>query len=282
MSRPLRIFLCCQQATKRHAVPAYGFWAEYFRAGLSEAGHEWIEAPGCDWAEGLLPLEPAARAAWAERTWSAALDHLRREQARQPVDIFLAYLYPNQVLPAALVEIRALGIPCVNFFCDNVREYRQVPAEFRAFDLHWVPEFPAVALYQQAGLPWLNAPMPCWVPPAQRTPVATERLPVTFIGTRDEQRAALFAAALQLGLTLELRGTGWEATTPAPALPPPPRPHPVELAARQIRFARQHGWAALGRKLLLPPRVIDFDFTPYCRPKRATGRLSGNARSSSA
>ena len=191
MSRQLRILLCCQQAHQRHAVPAYGFWAEYFRHGLSEAGHESLEAPECDWAEGLLPLDAAARAAWQDRTWSNALAHLRREHARKPVDLFLAYLYPQQVLPAALAEIRALGIPCVNFFCDNVREFRQVPAEFHAFDLHWVPEYKAGPLYQRAGLSWISAPMPCWVPPDRRTPVETETLPVTFIGTRDEQRATL-------------------------------------------------------------------------------------------
>src|SRR3954464_975729 len=147
MSRPLRIFLCCQQSERRHAVPAYAFWADYFRGALTEAGHECLEAPESDWAKGLLPLEPEAATAWRDLTWRKAVDFLRREHARVPIDFFLGYLFPRQVLPAAVEEIRALGIPCVNFFCDNVREFRRVPEEYRNFDLHWVPEHKAVSLY---------------------------------------------------------------------------------------------------------------------------------------
>jgi hypothetical protein len=265
VSRPLRIFLSCQQAHRRHPVPAYDFWVEYFRHGLAEAGHECVESPGCDWAEGLLPLDPATRAAWLERTWNAALDDLRREHRRRPVDLFLSYLYPQQVSAGALAAIRDLGIPRVNFFCDNVREFRRVPAEFAPFDLHWVPEFKATALYQQAGLPWLNAPMPCWVPPAQRVPVARENDAITFVGTRDEQRAVLFAAAIPLGLPVELRGVGWSAPAAAPAAPPAPRLGFAELAARQVRFARQHGWGAVLRKFRPAPPVA-FDFSAHVRP----------------
>lgn len=269
MTRPLRLFLCCQQARRRHAVPAYGFWAEYFRGALGEAGHEWLEAPDCDWADGLLPLDASARAEWLERTWSSTVEFLRREHARRPVDFFLAYLFPDQVLPSALAEIRALGIPCVNFFCDNVREFRRVPASFHGFDLHWVPEHKAVALYQAAGLPWINAPMACWVPAAHRRPIRAETLPPTFVGTRDEQREALFAAAFGQGLQLDLRGPGWASAATAPAPPPPPARNPIERARRQLRYADQHGWGALMRKgwLSLRPRPsLHFDFVPHVRP----------------
>ena len=269
MNRPLRIFLACQQSAKRHAVPAYAFWAEYFRGAFAEAGHVLLEAPDCDWAEGLLPLPAEQAARWRERTWASAVAFLRREHARAPIDFFLGYLFPSQVSPEAVAEIRMLGIPCVNFFCDNVREFRRVPVEYRGFDLHWVPEFKALALYRGAGLPHLHAPMACWVPPAQRLLVARETLPVTFVGTRDEQRARLFADAIRLGLAVDLRGPGWESAATTPAPPPPRARHPLELARRQIEFARQHGIAALARKHAgglrgAPPP--DFDFAPFAKP----------------
>jgi hypothetical protein len=262
MSRPLRIFLSCQQSAQRHAVPAYAFWAEYFRGALAEAGHACLEAADCDWAAGLVSRPAAETAAWRERTWSDALAFLQREHAREPIDFFLGYLFPSQVSSEAVAEIRGLGIPCVNFFCDNVREFRRVPAEYRPFDLHWVPEFKALALYREAGLPSLHAPMACWVPPAHRRPVERETLPVTFVGTRDEQRERLFADAIQLGLAVELRGTGWGSAAARPA-PPPRSGNALELARRQIAFARQHGFPALVRKHmsgLLPARPVDFDF----------------------
>ena len=265
----MRIFLCCQQSIRRHAVPAYSFWADYFRGALAEAGHTLIEAPACDWAAGLLSPEELAAAGWADRTWTAALDFIRREQARAPIDFFLGYLFPQQVLPTAIAEIRALGIPCVNFFCDNVREFRRVPAAYHAFDLHWVPEHKALPLYARDRLPVLHAPMACWVPPSQRIPVASETLPVTFIGTRDEQRERLFAAAFTLGLSAELRGPGWDSTASIPVHVPPRARSPFILFARQAAFARQHGPRALLRKhfrTLFPPAPLNFDFTPHARP----------------
>lgn len=267
MKRPLRIFLSSQQALKRHAAPGYAFWADYFRNAFREAGHECMEAPTCDWAEGLVAPEGKELAQWQEATWSRTVDFLRQEHSRRPIDFFLGYLFPRQVLPSAVREIRALGIPCVNFFCDNVREFRQIPDSYRDFDLHWVPEHAALAIYEKAGLRFLHAPMACWVAPAQRQPVEQETLPVTFIGTRDELRAGLFAEAISLGLEVDLRGPGWEAVV-EPALPAPPRARdPLELARRQLAFARQHGWPALLRKLKGKPNArIEFDFSRQVKP----------------
>lgn len=265
MNRPLRIFLCCQQSAVRHTVPAYGFWAEYFRAACAEAGHVLLEEPTCDWAEGLLPLDHATRAAWLERTWTAALRRIDAERAGGGVDLFLAYLFPAQVSADGLAALRTRGIPTVNFFCDNVREFRAVPAAFRGFDLHWVPEHAALPLYRAAGLPHLSAPMACWVPPACRTPVERETLPVTFVGTRDEQREALFASAIAAGLEVELRGVGWDGSAPPPSAPLPAADLRERLR-RQWAFGRQHGWAALGRKFTGRRRPVDFDFTPHTRP----------------
>lgn len=272
MKRPLRIFLCCQQSVQRHAVPAYAFWAEYFRGGLAEAGHTCLESASSDWAEGLLPLEPAAAAAWRERTWTATLEFLRREHARERVDLFLGYLFPQQVLPAGLAEIQALGIPCVNFFCDNVREFRRVPRVFHGFDLHWVPESKALPLYRRDHLPFIHAPMACWVPRAQRTPVEREDLPVTFVGTRDALREELFAEAITLGLRVVLRGTGWQHSDGGAAPPPVRVTSPFKLLHRQLAFARQHGWPALTRKLtgMLRERApVAFDFAAHTQPAPA-------------
>lgn len=266
MKRPLRIFLCCQQDLLPHPVPAYRFWAESFRAAFSEAGHACLEAPGCDWAEGLTSLTPEKRASWREAVWQRAVDWIRGEHLRQPIDLFLSYLYPGQVQAAGVAELRALGIPCVNFFCDNVRLFRRAPSEFRGFDLHWVPEAGALGLYRRAGLPHLHAPMPCWVPPRWRTMPAVESLPPTFVGTRDEQRERLFARAFDFGLKMDLRGLGWAREAMPWADPPPGRG--TTLLANQWDFAARHGVAALARKLarrIFPPKPVSCDFASRAR-----------------
>ncbi len=266
MKSPLRILLCCQQDLQAHPVPAYRFWAHYFRAALAEAGHTCLEVPDCDWAAGLESQPPDIHALWLESTWQKALRWIRQEHARGRIDVFLSYLFPDQVDVPSIAALRQEGMPCVNFFCDNVRLFRRIPAEYGAFDLNWVPEAPALALYRRAGFPVIHAPMPCWVPPACRTPGATETLPATFVGTRDEQRERLFARAFACGLDMELRGPGWLGPAPGAS---PPRGRGPALARNQWEFARRHGLAAFARKLregIRPRPPVTFDFAPFERP----------------
>lgn len=233
----MRIFLSAQQALRPHAVPAYAFWEYYFRHALAEAGHEVLAAPGVDWAEGLTALADEERAAWQARTWNATVDYLRAEHDRKPVDLFLGYLYPQQIDPAAVRVIRGLGIPAVNFFCDNVREFVVVPDEFRAFDLHWVPEAGAALLYRAAALRFLVAPMPVWIPPALRTLPAVESPGVIFVGSHDLLREDLLGAAAAAGLDFQVYGDGW-----MPGAGGPVAGQPARRLGNQWSFWRRHGF----------------------------------------
>jgi hypothetical protein len=243
--RSLRILLSAQQALRRHAVPGYAFWESYFKQGLGEAGHEVIEAPGVDWAEGLTALEPAARQRWLTDTWTRTTDFLRIEHARKPVDLFLSYLFPNQVEPAGVAAIRTLGVPCVNFFCDNVREFTQVPASYRGFDLHWVPEADARAFYVSAELPFVYAPMPMWVPPEFRSVPEKENTDITFVGSHDPLREELLGDAVARGLRLRIHGDGWG---PGGSLAPLPPRTLRRTLANQVSFLRDHGVRGLAMR----------------------------------
>lgn len=207
----MRIFLCCQQFMRQHPVPAYKFWETYFKRGIEEAGHEWVEAEEVDWAEGLIYNEGTDLKAWRDRTWNRTISILKKQHSFEPIDIFLSYLFPKQVEPTAVKQIQALGIPCVNFFCDNVREFARVPNEFSCFDLHWVPEFKAIEMYRKAELNYVHAPMPLWIPPNHRVSEHPENYRISFIGSRDVQRETLFAQVLALGIPLEIRGAGWSS-----------------------------------------------------------------------
>jgi hypothetical protein len=158
-----------------------------------------------------------------------------------------------------------MGIPCVNFFCDHVREYRRLPPEFAPFDLHWVPEHDALPLYRDRRWPALSAPMPCWVPPSQRHPPYVERPVLSFVGGRDPLRAALLAHTAGQGLPLEIRGPSWLTSLVPPARPP----SPASLGARCADWAaliRRLGWVAAIRRAsgrFASTREPEFDFSPF-------------------
>jgi Glycosyl transferases group 1 len=264
----VRILLSCLQDLRPHPLPAYGFWAGYFRNGIDEAGHEVVEIPDVDWAEGCTDLSAHQLHAWRGRSWTKTLEWIKRELgAGRRIDLFLSYFFPQQIEPAAIRELQKLGIPSVNFFCDNVREFTRVPTEFHCFDLHWVPEYEAIPMYRRANLPYLNAPMPCWIPAQLRSLLNRETEPPTFIGSSDVLRSELFSKALTLGTELVLRGPGWSSD---PNLQKHQNRTPrslLSIARSQVNLVRAHGFKALTRKLqdrlfplrpcLIPPSVVE-------------------------
>lgn len=245
----MTILLSCLQSSRAHHIPAYGFWRKYFVDGLREAGFELAEVPDVDWAEGLALCEKEVLQAWKAQTWERLLEFARGQQDRQPITIFLSYLFPKQVDVSAIQELKRMGIPCVNFFCDNVREFRRVPDEFKPFDLHWVPEHEALEMYERAKLSYLNAPMPCWIAPKFRSPPEAETEPPTFIGSSDVLRRNLFARALNLGADVVLRGPGW---SPSPNTSAATRPVIRSLKAtaqHQVDIIRSQGISGFCRKI---------------------------------
>jgi Glycosyl transferases group 1 len=245
----MRILVSCLQSLKRHPLPAYGFWRTYFVKGLEEAGHEVIEVPGVDWAEGLLFPQGHDFEAWRARTWEATLTYVREQTVRRAIDLFVGYLFPVQVEASAIRELRRAGIPCVNFFCDNVREFRSIPPEYRPFDLHWVPEFEALPMYRAAGLPHLHAPMPCWVPIELRcTPIA-ETEPATFVGSADILRCDLLGRAIGGGAEIIVRGSDWGNQPEHLKCQRQRRPSIMKSIAVCSEQVRAQGFAVMLRKL---------------------------------
>ena len=245
----MRILMSCLQSLKQHPIASYEQWRFYLTKGCEEAGIAFVEVPGIDWAEALLHAPGNDLDQWRARTWEAVLSFVRREQSREPFDFFLSYLYPGQVEPAAIIELQRIGIPCVNFFCDNFREFRRVPDEYRPFALHWVPEFEALPMYRLAGLRHLHAPMPCWVAPELRSVPTAETEPPTFIGSPDLLRRDLFGRAFAAGADFIIRGPGWIDGTQGKTVTTSHPKAGFKVLTNQLDVMRVHGAAGLYHKM---------------------------------
>jgi hypothetical protein len=254
----MKIFLSFLQGKPNHPVPAYSFWEYYIKNGITEAGYEWAECNEVDWAEGLVYQNGGELLdSWKAYSWDKTIAYLKKNK----VDLFLSYLYPYQVDEQAIKQIQALGIPCVNYFCDNVREFTSVPKSYQPFDLHWVPEYKALSLYKKAGLNFLNLPMPVWVKPEQRTLVYEEKYQPTFVGSIDIQRAALFQNVLKKYPHVTLRGPGWlnEKKQVQKKIKLKTK---LELLQNQIDFIGKNGLKSYFYKFYnqYQKPIIDFDF----------------------
>lgn len=242
----MNILLSFLQSQVQHPIPAYSFWEYNIKNGIEEAGHTWVEHPSLDWAEGLTYTKGAEQEAWRNQRWEEFLVWLKQTLKTRKIDLFLSYLYPQQIQQEAIKEIQRLGIPCVNFFCDNVREFSRVPKEFKVFNLNWVPEYKAVKMYQKEKVNYLHAPMPMWVKPELRNTNVNETYPISFIGSKDIQRVRLLGEAIRKGLKLEIRGSGWDSeSTPKKV---PYHSSLVQKAHNQLSFIKKYGLYGYYRK----------------------------------
>jgi len=204
----MKVFLSFLQSTIRHPIPAYSFWEYYIKNGLEEAGHKWVECPDVDWALGRVPKTKQAQLKWKEDAWEKTVNYLKAN----PVDLFLSYLYPEQIDTTAIAQIKQIGIPCVNFFCDHIRDFVTLPKEFSVFSLNWVPEYKAIQQYKKSGYPYINLPMPMWVDPQCRIIQSEVYSQITFIGSKDIQRYLLFEDIVRQRpeIQLAIYGSGWQ------------------------------------------------------------------------
>lgn len=203
----MKIFLSFLQSNFTHPIPAYSFWPYYIKNGIEEAGHNWTELSDIDWAFGLVPKSVELQAKWKKETWEKTISYLKKN----PVNLFLSYLYPEQIDVQAIKTIQQLRIPCVNFFCDHVRQFKIIPTEFACFDLNWVPEYQALSMYTKAGYPYIHLPMPVWIEPKYRV-IQKESFPqLTFIGSKDIQRQLLFEniTSKRSDFPLKIYGKDW-------------------------------------------------------------------------
>lgn len=256
------IHLAFLQSQKDHAIPAYSFWEYYIKNGIKEAKHTWKECPGVDWAEGLVAKEKESQNRWKTETWEKTIKFLKDN----PADIFLSYLYPEQIDTSAIKRIQEMGIPCVNFYCDHVRQFRKLPEEFNVFNLNWVPEFKALRMYQEASLPFIHLPMPMWVEYKHRIETSEKNDQISFLGSYDIQRHLLLNKVLLKypKIKLSIYGSSWQNNLDSKQIIT--NGHGLDYTIKnkvshQFSFIKTQGILAYSRKL--KQRNLNIPLTPY-------------------
>lgn len=232
----MKIFLSFLQSKEQHPIAAYSFWEYYIKNGIIEAGDQWMECNDVDWAKGLVPQMKEEFNNWKNMSWEKTLKYIKKNKP----DIFLSYLYPEQIDIHALQEIKKLGIFCVNFFCDNIRLFKKAPHEFSVFDLNWVPEYKAIEMYKRAKFRNINLPMPMWIDPKYRVLPISENSHISFIGSKDIQRQLFFEKLINLepSLDLNIYGSGWTNEKRGAVLS---KHSTLKKISNQIKFIQHHG-----------------------------------------
>jgi spore maturation protein CgeB len=210
--RMTRIFMAV-----RHSIDAKqyygGLWSSNFYPALRELGCEIVESQidllstsrFMAIASGFTREELEVRANTTEKI----LDEVREAKRQGPVDLFLSYFYNAHFDPAGFDDLRGLGIPSVNFYCNSIYQFAQVAAIAAKAEFSWHPEKDARASYLTIGA------RPLWVqmgadPHLCRPVRGIERQPkVCFVGQRYADRERWLAALVQANVLTDIYGSGW-------------------------------------------------------------------------
>jgi hypothetical protein len=236
----VNIFLCCFQADQDYPISPYKFWLENLRPTLQAMGHTVIEPAGVDLVVPFVHLDDKG---WIERQRAITSDQLiqqvTRAHAQHGIDVFLSYFYTVQVQPEFITQVGRLGIPTVNFFCDNLREFHRVSELVDAFTLNWVPEKHAGALYRARRAPYVYLPMAA-DPNFYRTEPGEELNQVTFVGGVDGLRTRLIAEVLPTGLPLRVFGRRWKPEENGSSSTAGHKPQRFNIRRRLRKSVSQH------------------------------------------
>jgi hypothetical protein len=149
--------------------------------------------------------DPRARTAFSERLVKV----FRAEHARVPFRVFFAYLMDGMIDPAAVDEIRRMGVLTCNFSCNNVHQFNLAQGLAAHFDYNLHAEKSAGAKFIAAGA------TPLWWPMASNPRYFMPRdLPrsvaVSFVGANYALRARYCEYLLESNIGLHVYGPGWQ------------------------------------------------------------------------
>jgi spore maturation protein CgeB len=190
-----------------------GLWSSNFYPALRQLGCEIVESqtdllPTSRFmaiAQDFTPEELAMRAQTTERI----VDEVREAKRQGPVHLFLGYFYNAHFDPAGFEEIRQLGIPSVNFYCNSIHQFELVATIAAHVDFSWHPEREARPAYLSVGANPIRVQMGA-DPRVYRPVNGIERhSKVCFVGQRYADRDRWLAALVEANIPVDIYGVGW-------------------------------------------------------------------------
>lgn len=234
----------------------YGaLWSSNFYPALRALGHELVESQTdllptsrfMDVATGFTPQELEARAQTTERI----LAEVKAAHRDRPIDLFLSYFYNAHFDPAGFDELRRLGVPSVNFYCNSIYQFQLVADVAAKADVSWHAERDARELYLGVGA------KPLWVQMGADATVyhpveqAVRKPNACFVGQRYADRDAWMGSLIRAGVPVEIYGPGWGAPSVAAPAATGSAPHEASYLGRpQYRSASAVGYMKVVRDIV--------------------------------
>lgn len=200
-----------------------GLWGAQFYPALRALGHEIVES-----ATDLLPasrfMEISEKFTHEQietraRITQSILDEIKAAHRQSPLSACLFYFYNSHFDPAGFDDIRALGIPTINFYCNSIHQFPLVRTIASRVDFSWHPERDAHAAYLAAGARPVHVQMGADPNLCHAVENARRAARACFVGMRYADRDVQLAQVVRSGVPVDIYGSGWGTAQDSPRLP---------------------------------------------------------------
>lgn len=127
----------------------------------------------------------------------------------KPVDLFFSYFYSRCVDHSVLSAINDLGIPTLNFSCNNVHQFFTVEEIAPKYDYCMVPERAALEKFEAVGARVIHVQMGA-NPDLFFRGNRQKEYPMIFIGSKYADRENYIATLVRAGVDVRVWGPGWQ------------------------------------------------------------------------
>jgi spore maturation protein CgeB len=215
----VRIFYAVDPSPNHWALGDSLVWHRNLYETLAASGHDLVPF-AFDFREynRHLDLEVPEQRAYVERhrpaLEAALLGQVEAAHRERPLDLFFSYFYAAHCSPAVVREVRALGVPTVNFFCNGSYQFHLVRDLAPAYDWSLVPERFRLEDYRRAGAhPYYfqEAANPRFYRPRE----VARRYDVTFVGQMYGDRPFFVDRLHRADVRVRVWGPGWLEAYPS-------------------------------------------------------------------
>jgi spore maturation protein CgeB len=214
----VRIFYAAPSQPHETLLPSSRIWYWNLFVPLGDLGHELVPFeydfdPINAHLDPRVPDHKAFQDANRPRFAEELLRQVRAAHAKKPIELFFSYFTDAYVAPGAIEEIKALGIPTVNWYCNASYQLRFVERLAPVYDWCLVPERFRLEDYRRLGA----RPVYCQMAanPALYKPYdVPHEFDVTFVGQKYGTRPAHLKALVDAGLDARAWGPRWRDRKP--------------------------------------------------------------------
>jgi hypothetical protein len=209
----LRIFFVCQSTPNELQLPESRLWHANLHMSLVDLGHELVMF-NHEWlsrgyyVNGSTAAGREVIARERPRFSEQLVERVKAEHQQRPIDLFFSYFSSSHVLPEAIRDIGALGIPTVNWYCNASYQFHLIEELAPAYHYCLVPEKFRLDDYRRVGA----NPIYCQEaanPRVYRPHDVPLQYDVTFVGQKYGTRPNFISRLVRERVPTRVWGPGW-------------------------------------------------------------------------